>query len=294
MSNYKYIEVELKGWNDLFMLNQSFLSYFVFRGQGDASWPLETSLRRMIIDNHGENIYAQRIESYERQMIEEFMWKYPSYQSNPNLIPNDEEALEWLSLMQHYGAKTRLLDFTQSLYVALYMALYGSNHADAFAIWGINCHMIDPSLLRLNGLEKNSMYGVALDSLSQDSLSKKQEDIPKLFIFRPQKCNERIIRQQGLFVMPSTITQTFESVLSLYCCMQENEILKVEINNLIKESEVPEIAREYGVIKFIVPNAMRYEITRALEKMNISAETMYPGLAGLAQSVNRMRFEDKL
>lgn len=293
MSNYKYIEVELKGWNDLFMLNQSFLSYFVFRGQGDAEWPLETSLRRMIEDNHGKNVDAKRIEFYERQMIEEFMWKYPSYQSNPNLIPKKEEALEWLSLMQHYGAKTRLLDFTQSLYVALYMALYGSNKTD-FSIWGINCHMIDPSLLRLNGLEKNSMYDAALNSLSQDPLSKNQDDKPQLYIFRPQQCNERIIRQQGLFVMPSTITQTFESVLSLYCSMQENDILKVEIDNLIQESKVPEIAREYGVIKFIIPNAMRYEITRALEKMNISAETMYPGLAGLAQSVNRMRFEDKL
>lgn len=291
MNDYKYIEVELNGWNDLFMLNQSFLSYFVFRGQGDAEWPLETSLRRMIEDNHGKNVDAKRIESYERQMIEEFMWKYPSYQSNPNLIPGDKEALEWLSLMQHYGAKTRLLDFTQSLYVALYMALYGSNTSD-FAIWGLNCHMIDPSLLRLNGLENNSMYQAALDSLNQDPLSQKQEEKSKLFIFRPQKCNERIIRQQGLFVMPSTITLTFESVLSLYCNMQD--VLEVEVDNLIKGSEVPEIAREYGVIKFKIPNAMRYEITRALEKMNISAETMYPGLPGLAQSVNRMRFEDKL
>lgn len=43
--------------------------------------------------------------------------------------------------MQHFGAKTRLLDFSDSLFVAVYMALYGANNSDA-SVWALNKNMI--------------------------------------------------------------------------------------------------------------------------------------------------------
>ena len=43
-------------------------------------------------------------------VIKEFKWKFPSYEKN--LIPKDGELIEWLSIMQHFGAPTRLLDFS--------------------------------------------------------------------------------------------------------------------------------------------------------------------------------------
>ncbi len=288
MNGYRYIEVRLTEWNDLFRLNQSFLEHFVFRGQGDATWPLETSLRRMIIGYHTEKISPERIELYEQQMLAEFKWKYPSYQTNVSLVPGEGDILEWLSLMQHYGTRTRLMDFTQSLFVALYMALYGADNSD-FAIWGLNCDMIDPTLLKRHGLFNNSMYDAAEATFPKKPVIPWETTV-QLYLFRPKICNERISRQQGLFVMPSAITKEFNAVLSEYCPMDSPIIVKIE--DLIKQSNVPELASQnYGVIKFVIPNNMRYSYTRALEEMNISAETMFPGLAGLAQSVNRLRNE---
>lgn len=57
-------------------------------------------------------------------MIKEFKWKFPSYEKN--LIPKNGELIEWLSIMQHFGAPTRLLDFSQSMYVALFMTMDNS------------------------------------------------------------------------------------------------------------------------------------------------------------------------
>lgn len=67
-------------------------------------------------------------------MIKEFKWKFPSYEKK--LIPKDGEFIEWLSIMQHFGAPTRLLDFSQSMYVALFMAMDNSFY-DNFSIWCI-------------------------------------------------------------------------------------------------------------------------------------------------------------
>ena len=50
-------------------------------------------------------------------------------------IPASESVIEWISLMQHHGAPTRLLDFTYSIYVAAYFALESAD-SDC-AVWAV-------------------------------------------------------------------------------------------------------------------------------------------------------------
>ena len=40
-----YITTEIEHWNDIFRLNQRFMSNFVFRGQGNTEWGLLSYFR---------------------------------------------------------------------------------------------------------------------------------------------------------------------------------------------------------------------------------------------------------
>ena len=50
--------------------------------------------------------------------------------------PDPDDDFQWLALMQHHGAPTRLLDFTWSPYVAAFFALERAT-SDA-AVWALN------------------------------------------------------------------------------------------------------------------------------------------------------------
>jgi FRG domain len=83
-----------------------------------------------------------RARPRELAIVREFMRRAHHYVTD---VPALRNLIEWLALMQHHGAPTRLLDWTYSLHVAAHFALFkASRLPDAgLAIWMINtewCH----------------------------------------------------------------------------------------------------------------------------------------------------------
>ena len=89
---------------------------YIFRGQSDSSWRLESSLERAI----GPTWSNENARKFEEFSLLHFKSKFHLYDTE-NVQP--QTKLAWLSLMQHYGVPTRLIDFTESPYIALYFAL---------------------------------------------------------------------------------------------------------------------------------------------------------------------------
>lgn len=107
-------------------------SKWVFRGQRDSSWAIESSFRRCIEFDAGalENL-ERTLRGKERLAINNFKaaaWSYVHKQEMTNL--------EWLMLMQHHGVPTRLVDFTESPVVALHFATNAPLSQD-FAVWAV-------------------------------------------------------------------------------------------------------------------------------------------------------------
>ena len=90
---------------------------WLFRGMPNNKFSMQTSLERVLIDAGIELMEAPGIE---RQLLKEFKRRAHFY-LDP--LPAPEDILGWLALMQHYGAPTRLLDWTYSFFVAAFFAL---------------------------------------------------------------------------------------------------------------------------------------------------------------------------
>lgn len=89
---------------------------YVFRGQSNASWALESSLERLLKDSWT----PEEVRKYEDYSLQIFQPKFHLFDTE-NQRPDSKFA--WLSIMQHYGVPTRLIDFTQSPIIALFFAL---------------------------------------------------------------------------------------------------------------------------------------------------------------------------
>lgn len=294
-----YIKTRLEHWNDISMLNPRFLKGFVFRGQGKSDWHIESSLERLIKRFYSTDIQKKIYPSgFETEMLREFQWKYPNYETAN--IPKEDEVIEWLSIMQHYGCCTRMVDFTFSPYVALFMAIDSSEGNDEFTIWCLN-HLTlsgmfseDHNTERVNLLfddpnSKSSIYNYVNQILIDSVNDVRREFRPYVYLVKPCKANKRIVEQQGLFAIPERIDISFEK--NLFALVNEKKTEFVEFKDIIEYSYSGKIisSEDYLLIKIDIPAKFRYEISQSLYLMNMTAESLYPGLTGLAKSLNYQR-----
>jgi len=123
-------------YKDLFSDGRYHSSQYVFRGQRDSNWSLEPSFDRWYRVWGDKN---DRI-ALARRTMEEFI---KACHEQGHDIDEDPDGLEALSLAQHYGVPTRLLDWTDSPYVAAYfafdahIALTEKAECDTIAIWAL-------------------------------------------------------------------------------------------------------------------------------------------------------------
>jgi FRG domain-containing protein len=233
----------------------------IFRGHTCADWKLETSLERACKRLYGSLERAAHIENI---VLREFRRRLHHYSQN---IPRREDSLRWLSLLQHHGAPTRLLDWTYSIYIAMYFAAeHGSGQ---FAVWVVNKEWLKDEGKRTFEENKRSWHlfrGKGDEEVEEhfqiDVLDK--DPLRAVIQVNPFQLDERLTIQKGVFLYPCDIGESFESNLR---AMQGHHNPK-------------------NVRKLVFAHDDRKKALTKLHRMNITRATLFPGLDGFAQSLN--------
>ncbi len=109
MKTTDYTSHEVCSFDQLLELRKQFCRRWIFRGDkgSDLKTSLEKACDRFEIDLQHDKGRRNGLRSpeLEQKLIREFQRRYHFYAKH---VPNDNDYLEWLALMQHHGAPTRL------------------------------------------------------------------------------------------------------------------------------------------------------------------------------------------
>ncbi|WP_153915598.1 FRG domain-containing protein [Shewanella sp. TC10] len=160
-------------------------NHCIFRGVIDEKYTLIPSVGRLPIL---KNVFEEL--SREKELLKQF--KMQTALKLPCLPQND---WEWLSLAQHYGLPTRLLDWTINPLVALYFAtnhkpeeLYNNTELSDCAVY-----------LLISHINIDSFYPQSPFSISET------------LEFRAPNISERVVNQSGIFTVHHNIRADFDN-----------------------------------------------------------------------------------
>ena len=227
-----------------------------FRGVGNSSYKLIPSLYR----KKGVSS-AQDFLKLECAIIDWFahrsrIFLMPSYPSNQR---------ELYFILQHHGVPTRLLDWTENPFIALFFALSSAlkNETDC-ALW-----MLNPEKWNLNFFDGMGLSDNPIPSYNHDILKGfLDETSSRAGIFQPHPLafygshnNQRITAQRGVFVFFGTGLEPMEDVARTK--KDSDEILS----------------------KIIVKAEHVSKLFDALNSFGYTASVVYPDLEGMAQEI---------
>lgn len=234
--------LRLDSW-DHFLKLVTHLPYstWAFRGERDERWPLYSSLSRYL---RAFAVDPRAWPEQEARILRIFKRKAHQFLTKP---PDPDDDFQWLALMQHHGAPTRLIDFTWSPYVAAFFALERTRGDSV--VWAMNKAQIDTGLARMDPRTSGNFPRYFLRGKRRF-----------IWMGEPHTMNSRLIAQSGTFAVPGVIDLPVEDILSDHD--QSNILAKIVLANSV---------REVGM--------------RELYRMNITHATLFPDLDGLARSL---------
>ncbi|MBO5744895.1 MAG: FRG domain-containing protein [Clostridia bacterium] len=240
---------------------------FIYRGQGNYKKNLLIpGVFRWTKGANGEDLgeYSQ----FEHNILADFISEGCRYIMD---VPTSD-LVAWLEIAQHFGAPTRLLDFTENPLVALYFAC--SNLIDTNAsVWIINESAYNESCFgssilfptQINELISNIVEGQIVARQSSESCS----EYP--VIYRPAYREERMASQSSVFMLWGKNRVPLTDMISEEGHMSFDD--KCSSDGLI--------------CYFEIPKSCKKQILNQLNELGVNEKFIFPGLDGVGKYIKK-------
>ena len=236
------------------LVREKFSAAYLCRGQSCADWDLTPSLVRLL----PKDIVPTKAIEVEKRLLQDFRSQAHLHVRHSWLPPSfpPVNALEWWALMQHYGAPTRLLDWTQSLYVAAYFAVENNWEVDG-AIFLVHWPAAQLSYQEQYGTDGKIKADVFMDP-----------DAPRALLFwSPERKSARFVAQQSFLSISTNLMCSHDELIVPACAAAA----QANPNSVY-------------YLRFTIPSKLKADFLRNLRAMNIAAHSLFPSLDGVCRS----------
>lgn len=256
--NEYYKHIRLNRWSEFKELAEKSRLEWIFRGQSNSDWELQTTLERSNI--------VEDFPEFEDELLNEFK-KGVRFYLKDELEP--ETTLEYFSMLQHFGAPSRLLDFTKSPYIAAYFAFeQAKEENEEVAIWIVNKICLYNSALQyfkdkikyLKGMNNYAFSDNTFELVYEES---KKGELNCVFPAEPNNQNQRYHLQQSIFLAQGNPYQPL---------IKQLKFVKSDI-----------LTKTF--MKVTIPTGEKKRALREMQKMNINRASLFPGIDGYAKSL---------
>jgi hypothetical protein len=239
-------------WNEL----HRYRTKFLFRGLSSSEYNLDTNIQRMRAD--------PPLETKELLLLRQFQ-KY----AHRDVIERDT-IWHWLSIANHHGLPTRLLDWTNSPFVALHFATANAEHFGLDGVvWAVHFAKVREHLPKKLKDALDATPGANVFTVAElakvvnklEDLENMKEGKDFMVIFEPPSIDDRIVNQYALLTAMSNVNTIPGDWL---------------------EKFAPECYR-----KIVINKDLKPEIRDRLDMMNMTERVFLPGLDGLTLWLGR-------
>ncbi len=310
--------IRLRSWDDFAKVMKAMKAgKWIYRGHENAKWKLKSTLDRHVeelLSVHKDwskaafDLNLPRAEFFAITKFREIAKKFQ---------PIDSDAAALIA-MQHYGADTRLLDFSMSIMVALFFAyekratgrkraIYAINYDSLMNnanVWGGYQSFLERMAAEESGksgfdretervwwnlgpqIENHYLQLFTLEEASSNIWACNSASAKGVIPLYKAAYNGRQMAQVGIELMPRTFEGFAKNLAAVWGISDEevNEPKSV-ITNKVSNVVDLETVLPSALVKFIFDADMEDGAWQILDQANINAATIYPDIEGVAKSV---------
>ena len=285
---------------------------WIFRGQANAGWSIESSFERKVLSQYAEKSkeLEYTLRTKERLSIECYRQHARGF-----VVPEASNG-DVLALMRHNGVPTRLVDFTEVPLVALFFALEDEKEKGDFAVGASvadtsqNSYVIGAKkkvnpevLMRAKGFCAYRKPQIELDydmkslliwdesdrSQFEELLCDTRKEIEAPILkYTPSVLNNRQRAQRGLFLSCTKLTSKFMPAYLAWIGVDSKSISEGQNKDrdlLQANGFISEEFEEVKLLKFVFPAALRRVAKEFLDICNLNKQSLYDDLQGVSEYV---------